>query len=236
MKKSEKVFRWVGIGAGELFTVCTVLLMFFQKKYNCLPLAFGTLLILAVPAILERLLRCRICTPAYLVSLLYAVGPMLGQCYGLYYLVSWWDKLLHLWGGIMFVLLGILLFGRMGGDTQKRLLVGVFALCFSMAISVTWEFIEFSSDQFLGTDMQGDTVVTSIHSYALDEGLGAAGAIEDIDEVTINGQPLPFKGYLDIGLIDTMTDMLLETLGALAAVIVYWGDRGRHPVAVPRQT
>ncbi len=40
---------------------------------------------------------------------------------------------------------------------------------------------------------------------------------------------MPWNGYLDIGQIDTMLDMLLETMGGLAAVIFYLSVWGKHP-------
>ena len=64
----------------------------------------------------------------------------------------------------------------------------------------------------------------------LDEGVGVAGSIKDIEEVMINGKALPVKGYIDIGLIDSMLDMLLETLGAVAVAIIYIFRRGTFSV------
>ena len=78
-------------------------------------------------------------------------------------------------------------------------------------------------------DMQDDTVITEITSYLLDGAPGEAGSIRDITAVTVNGKPLPVRGYIDIGLNDTMWDMLLETLGTLVVVGWYLWDRGRHP-------
>ena len=42
----------------------------------------------------------------------------------------------------------------------------------------------------------------------------------------VNGQPM--AGYLDIGLIDTMGDMFIETVGAVAYAVLFALDRGRH--------
>lgn len=144
---------------------------------------------------------------------------MLGHCYKLYYRLRFWDKLLHISGGVLFALFGFYLYYKLGGDWSNRLLAGVFALLFSMGVAVCWEFVEFGADRFLGMDMQNDTVITEIHSYDLGGALGVLGNIEDIETVTINGEELPFSGYLDIGLIDTMMDMFLESCGALLTVL-----------------
>ena len=96
-----------------------------------------------------------------------------------------------------------------------------------MAIAVLWEFCEFGADTFLGMDMQDDTVIHSLTSYLLGESLGVTGSIENIESVVVNGVALP--GYIDIGLIDSMLDMLLETLGAIVTCLALWIDREKCP-------
>lgn len=232
MKKYEKVIRWVGIAICEIFTVYTIIILCLNGQQNRLPLAIGTIFMVLIPEFIERLFRCKINTAFYVFGLIYTIEPMLGQCHNFYYLISWWDKFLHITGGVMFAILGLFLCTLMNGTAKRRLLTGLFALCFSMALSMCWEFIEFSCDRFLGTDMQADTVITSIYSYKLDDALGEVESIDDIKEVTVNGKDLGFGGYLEIGLIDTMMDMFLETLGGLAIVIFYWIDKGKHSVFI----
>ena len=60
----------------------------------------------------------------------------------------------------------------------------------------------------------------------------AMGSIDSIEEVSVNGESIELGGYLDIGLIDTMHDMMVETLGALMYAIAMIADRERHPVFV----
>ncbi len=221
--------------ACELFTLGTVIWLLTQKASASKVLrAFATLIFLLLPAAAEKLLHCRFWTPLYLYTLVYALGPMLGHSLHLYYLIPGWDKFLHISGGIIFALVGIVICGLMlKGDSSKRVLTAVFALCFSMAVSVAWEFYEFGGDRLFGTDMQNDSIVTQIHSFTLNEAIGEVGSLQDIRSVTVNGEVMPWSGYLDLGLTDTMMDMLLETLGALAAVIFYLTDRGRHPWIQP---
>lgn len=231
MTKREKYIRRISLTACELFAIVTIVVMIAGKHHNRLLLAAATPLILLAPLFIERVFRCKMALPVYLFALFYAIGPALGQCYNLYYTVSWWDKMLHISGGVMFAFFGLFLFERfVGNDKKKRAMTAVFALCFSMAIAVLWEFCEFGADTFLGMDMQDDTVVTHINSYLLDEGVGAAGSIEDIEEVIVNGQKLPVKGYIDIGLTDTILDMLLESLGAAVVAILYMACQGKFTV------
>ena len=231
MNKKERIARLIGVLLCEAFAVITIIMMIVSKQYDRLLLAFATPFIILAPKILELLFRCKIDLPVYLFGLFYAIGPMLGQCYNLYYTVSWWDKMLHISGGVMFAFLGLFLFEKyVGKDKKKTVMTAVFALCFSMAIAVLWEFCEFGADTFLGMDMQDDTVITHINSYLLNEGVGVAGSIENIEEVIVNGQALPIKGYIDIGLTDTILDMLLETMGAVVVAMIYIASKGKFAV------
>ena len=231
MNKKERIARLIGVLLCEAFAVITIIMMIVSKQYDRLLLAFATPFIILAPKILELLFRCKIDLPVYLFGLFYAIGPMLGQCYNLYYTVSWWDKMLHISGGVMFAFLGLFLFEKyVGKDKKKMVMTAVFALCFSIAIAVLWEFSEFGADTFLGMDMQDDMVITHINSYLLDEGVGVAGSIENIEEVIVNGQVLPVKGYIDIGLTDTILDMLLETMGAVVVAMIYIASKGKFAV------
>ena len=231
MNKKERIARLIGVLLCEAFAVITIIMMIVSKQYDRLLLAFATPFIILAPKILELLFRCKIDLPVDLFGLFYAIGPMLGQCYNLYYTVSWWDKMLHISGGVMFAFLGLFLFEKyVGKDKKKMVMTAVFALCFSIAIAVLWEFCEFGADTFLGMDMQDDTVITHINSYLLNEGVGVAGSIENIEEVIVNGQALPIKGYIDIGLTDTILDMLLETMGAVVVAMIYIASKGKFAV------
>lgn len=229
--KKDKYIKLTGTVLAELFAVGTVIMLFVTKQYNNrLLLGFGTLLLVLLPAVMERIFRCRLCLPVYIFGLLYAVGPMLGQCWNFYYTISWWDKLLHICGGVMFAIVGAYFFDLLTKQKDNFWASALFALCFSMAIAVLWEFVEFGADRFLGMDMQDDTVITSMTSYLLGNELGMTGSIRSIQSVTVNGVPLPVNGYIDVGLIDSMLDMMLESLGALITCLLLLLDRGRHPL------
>ena len=104
------------------------------------------------------------------------------------------------------------------------LYVTIVAFCFSMTIGVLWEFVEFGFDTFLGMDMQKDTFVTSISSVALDPAnAGNRIQIHDIVTTVITtaaGDTTTINGYLDIGLIDTMKDLLVIFAGALVFSVI----------------
>ena len=230
MKKKEKRIRHLLIALCELLTLGNVIQFSITGQRNRLLLALLTLVLILIPEGIERLFHCRISQGMYLTAVLYAIGPMLGHCNNLYYTIPFWDKLLHILGGVMFVFLGVFLFELLGGDQKKWALCCVFALCFSLAVSVLWEFYEFGSDNIFGTDTQDDCIIHSITSHMLSPNMGEVGRITDIQQVTLNGKPLNLGGYLDIGLINTMMDMLLESLGAAMTTVILLLGKNRHPV------
>lgn len=229
MSKKERICRRSALILCQIFTFATIVLVLYRGQYPRLPMAIGTIFLLLLPALCEKLFHFRLHLGFYLLSLFYALGPMIGQCHNLYYLLNWWDKLLHALGGVMFALVGLYLFQHFADPHQKKVVMAaIFALCFSMAISMAWEFCEFASDSFFGTDMQQDTLLSGFNSYLLGSETGVTGSISSIEEVIVNGQLLP--GYIDVGLHDTMTDMLWETLGAMAVALFQICSKGKYRV------
>ena len=233
MQKTEKWIKLGGTVVCEIFTVITIITLITGSEPDRMALAFGTLLLVLLPLLLEKLFHCRICLPVYIFALAYAVGPMLGHCWKLYYTVPVWDKLLHICGGVMFAILGAYFFDLLVKEKVHPAARTIFALCFSIAIAVLWEFCEFGADRFLGMDMQDDMLVTHLTSYLLGEGAGVTGSVENIQSVVVNGIQLP--GYIDIGLTDSILDMMLESLGALVTCLLILLDNGKHPLIQNRQ-
>lgn len=229
MKKYEKVIRLIGVIICELFTLITIgELISAGDTTNRLLLACFTVLLVLAPLAMELIFRCRLSLPVYIFTVLYALGPMLGHCYNWYYTVPGWDKLLHTSGGVVFALMGMYLFDFINKGESSALLRALFALCFSVALSVIWEFVEYAADVFLSMDMQQDTLVNVINSYLLGPATGVTGSVSDIGSVVVNGVEISSGGYIDIGLHDTMQDMLVETLGALAVSVAHLIDGGKH--------
>ena len=113
--------------------------------------------------------------------------------------------------------------------------MAVVAFCFSMTIGVLWEFFEFGMDMIFRLDMQKDTVVNVISSVMLDpNGGNTPTMIQGISDVVVNGQSLGLGGYLDIGLIDTMKDLIVNFIGAVVFSSIgffYVKYRGEHRFA-----
>ncbi len=228
MNKKDLIFRRITFFTFEIFAVVTLLLMIKEGGKTTLLLAAATIVLLILPNFVEKLFRLKFSLSLYIFSLFYAIGPALGHCYKFYAKIPVWDKLLHISGGIVFAIFGIFIFEKIVGEDKKKLLMAViFGFLFSVTIAVFWEFCEFASDRFLSTDMQDDVMVNYINSYKLGGETGGVGRIENIEEVTINGEKLPMRGYIDIGLTDTMYDMLLETAGAAAVSLFFIFPKGK---------
>ena len=103
--------------------------------------------------------------------------------------------------------------------------VAFFAFCFSMTVGVLWEFFEFSMDWFFAMDMQKDWIVPAINSVKLNP----TGA-----NVPIHVDVQSLGGYLDIGIVDTMKDLMVNFVGAVvfsAIGILYLKRRGEGKLA-----
>ena len=132
-----------------------------------------------------------------------------------------WDSILHTTTGFLCAAFGFALIDILNRNDKIKfqlspIYVALVAFCFSMTIGVLWEFFEFGMDWFFHTDMQRDTVINAIYSASLDPTrTNKVVAVKEIHDVVINGENLGLGGYLDIGLIDTMKDLLVNFVGAV---------------------
>ena len=132
-----------------------------------------------------------------------------------------WDSILHTTTGFLCAAFGFALIDILNRNDKIKfqlspIYVALVAFCFSMTIGVLWEFFEFGMDWFFHMDMQRDTVINAIYSASLDPTrTNKVVAVKEIHDVVINGENLGLGGYLDIGLIDTMKDLLVNFVGAV---------------------
>ena len=89
--------------------------------------------------------------------------------------------------------------------------------------------------------MQKDTIIHEIYSVALDPTMtNQVVGIRGIEDVLINGSSLGLGGYLDVGLYDTMEDLMVNFVGALVFSVIgyfYVKNRGKGTFArrfIPR--
>ena len=223
-----------------LIVVFSVIRQFFLGNYHNMFLGILTLILFMVPQFLDKKLSVTLPVGLETVILIFIFSAeILGEINAFYVKIPIWDSILHTTNGFLMAAIGfalIDLFNRSEKFSIKMspYFVAFFAFCFSMTVGVLWEFFEFSMDQFFGLDMQKDWIVTAINSVKLNP-TGANVPIHvDVQSVVINGEQWNLGGYLDIGLIDTMKDLIVNFIGAVVFSIIgilYLKNRERGKLA-----
>jgi len=185
-----------------------------------------SLILFTLPVFVQ--IRFKIKLPRLLETIIYLfifAAEILGEIYNFYGNVPNWDTMLHTINGFICAGIGFALVELLNENSKKinlsPLYMGLVAFCFSMTVGVCWEFIEYAADNVLSTDMQKDTVVQSISSVELNsENKNVAVKIQEIERTVLydaegNEIAVIEGGYLDIGLHDTMKDMLVNLIGAV---------------------
>lgn len=154
------------------------------------------MVIMFLPSMLER--KWRIAIPSFMhivfVVFLYA-AIYLGEVRSFYYKVPQWDTVLHAFSGAMIGALGFSIVKLLNDSEKVKInlspaFVAVFAFSFALAIGALWEIYEFSFDQLLGLNMQ--------------------------KSMRADGTPMVGR----MALADTMKDLIVDALGALATSIM----------------
>ena len=194
------------------------------------------LVLMLVPSFIETNWHIDIPDALEIVVLFFIyAAEILGELRAYYVNVPFWDTMLHTITGFLAAAVGFSLCDIFNRNENIKFSLSPFflafvAFCFSMTVAVCWEFFEFSADQLFGTDMQKDRIIHTINTVALDETrTNKVVTISGITEVYFeDGQALGLGGYLDIGLIDTMKDLLVNFAGAVAfSFIGYFYTKSR---------
>ncbi len=235
-KLSDRAF--VVISAFYL-AFCLFSSVWWTVNFKASYLAMSVLFILFVPAvpIAEYLIGMR-CGAAF-VTLVYVIagGSILGSPFAFYSIFPHFDTLLHGLSGVLFAALGFALAERFFGRAEgARKFAGavVFALCFSLGIAVVWEIHEYMCTIVLGMETMDDTLIDGFKSFVLGGGRPNPVILDGIYETVIyygEGESYVIEGgYLDIGIIDTVMDMIICTIGAVAFAVVAVISHNKLPV------
>lgn len=196
----------IEITEGKTLNIPTYILIFALMM---IPSAVEVLFGIEMPTVLEIIIICFIFSAYHL-----------GEANAFYTKIKEWDLILHTLNGFISAGIGcgminILNHRKIEKMNLTPIFVVMFSFCFSMTTGIVWEFIEYGMDSIVGTDMQKDTFLNSIHSFNLYSiGHGDIGWINDIKDVAVNGKSIG-HAYIDLGLNDTMKDMLLNCTGAI---------------------
>lgn len=223
-----------------VLVVLTMARQFIHGNYDNMFLCALTLVLFLVPKFIEKELNVSLPAGLETVILLFIFSAeILGEIGAFYLRIPGWDTMLHTINGFLMAAIGFALidiFNRSERFSMKMspYFVAFVAFCFSMTIGVLWEFFEFFMDRFMGTDMQKDWIVQSITSVMLNPDGANVPVTVPAENVAVNGKDLGLGGYLDIGLIDTMKDLLVNFIGAVvfsAIGVIYLKNRGRGRLA-----
>ncbi len=232
----------------RISVIAIMIVQLFHKNYENVFLCALTLVEFLIPIIIDRKLNIKLPnTLEILIILFIFASEILGEVQNFYGIFKYWDTMLHTINGFLcaaigFSMIDILNRSRKFHTKMKPIFVALVAFCFSMTIGVLWEFIEYGIDVTIKTDMQKDKIVSVVSSVSLnEEKKNSAVTIKDITETDIhgkvNGQNTIVKvdgGYLDLGLHDTMKDLLVNFIGAVVFSVIgllYIKDRDEYKFA-----
>lgn len=226
----------------RLLVIVMMVLQLLNRNYENVFLCALTLLLLVIPSFVQVTFKVELPTTLEIIILLFIfAAEILGEISEFYLMFPFWDTVLHTMNGFLAAAIGFSLVDLLNRSERtvfnlSPLFTAIVAFCFSMTIGVLWEFFEFGMDLIGGYDMQKDTVIHMIRSVTLDPaGRNVPYVLDGITETAVNGKELGLGGYLDIGLIDTMEDLIVNFIGAFLFSVIgffYVKNRGKGGLVV----
>ena len=232
----------------RIIVIVMLILQLLNRNYENVFLCALTLVLLIMPSLVQITFKVELPTTLEIFILVFIfAAEILGEISEFYLVFPFWDTVLHTINGFLAAAIGFSMVDLLNRSEKivfnlSPLFMAIVAFCFSMTIGVVWEFFEFVMDQIIGYDMQKDTAIHVIRSVTLDPaGHNVPYVIDNITETAVNGQELGLGGYLDIGLIDTMQDLIVNFIGAFIFSVIgffYVKNRGKGGFAnrfIPRR-
>lgn len=212
------------------FVLVTLIRSFLRQEYFNMLVCLLTLSLFMIPAFLEKNFKMHLGSFFEGMVLLFIFSSeILGEINSYYQKIPHWDTVLHAVNGFMFAAFGFALLDMINQDDKIKfklspLYLSLVAFCVSMTAGVMWEFFEFGADMILHSDMQKDAYISEFYTVTLDRAqTNTVIPVESISEVIIRkgeNEELLMPAYLDIGLIDTMKDLLVNFVGAFVFGII----------------
>lgn len=203
----------------------------FLGHYEHMMLCVLTLVLLLVPSLIEHTLDIELPDLLESIILLFIfAAEILGEIDAFYIRIPFWDTILHTTWGFLCAGIGFALFDILNRSDSSKikltpLYMAVSAAAFSMCIGACWEIFEYLADSFIGVDMQKDTLVQTINTVWLDPtNSNVTIPVRDIvsTQITLaSGEVIQIPGgYLDIGIHDSMADLIVNLIGALVFAVI----------------
>lgn len=243
---SQNPGTWTLFVVLRLIVVLVAIRCAWVQRWEQLFLCVVVLILMVLPSLLARRLKLELPSTLEKIILLFVfAAEILGEIGGYYQVFPWWDTMLHTLWGFLAAAIGYAMVDLLNRDPNIKfdlspVFCAVVAVCFSMTVGVVWEFFEFTMDRLFNFDMQKDTVVYDFASVMLGGDGTRPLVVSEITSSTINGVDYGLGGYLDIGLFDTMGDLLVNFIGAIVFSIFgyqYLKHEGKQSLAarlIPR--
>ena len=214
----------------RLVVIISMIWQIFRQSWSNVFLCILTLILFTIPYFLDKKFKIELPTVLEVIILLFIFSAeILGEIQNFYGTFKHWDTLLHTINGFLCAAIGFSLIDILNRNEKVHMnlspiFVALVAFCFSMTIGVLWEFFEFGADTFFRKKKKKDRVVTDISTVTLHpEGKNIPIKIDNINNTIINYTDengnedikIVEGGYLDIGIIDTMKDLLVNFIGAI---------------------
>lgn len=218
-KKSVTVYLILRL----LIIVCMVREIMNGSFQNAM-LCVLSLFLLVLPFFVEKKFKVELPSVLEIIILFFIfAAEILGEINNFYGMIPFWDTVLHTLNGFLCASIGFSLIYLLNENSKSFHLSAIFvalvAFCFSMTIGVVWEFFEYGMDTIFKLDMQKDEYVYNIRTVTLDpEQDNNVINFSNIDHTVLydedNQEIVRLEGYLDIGLNDTMKDLIVNFIGA----------------------
>ena len=214
----------------RLMVVLTLIRSLVTQNFESAATCILVLLLFLIPAFLEDALDLTI--PPFFQAIIFAFifsAEILGEVNHYYVKIPGWDTILHTLNGFLFAAVGFSLIYLLNRGSKhfnvSPFYMALVAFCFSMTIGVLWEFFECGMDLFFHMDMQKDFIVQSVNSVTMDpQQAGTVIHVKDITDTlihTASGNTYRIEGgYLDIGILDSMKDLLVNLIGAVVFSLI----------------
>ena len=207
-----------------LVILCMILEM-LRGEINNVLLCFLSLVLFTLPTFIESKFQIKLPDVFEIIVYFFIFSAeILGEINNFYGIIPFWDTMLHTINGFLAAGVGYSLFNLLNKNSKHIKLspayLSLVAFCFSMTIGVVWEFFEYTMDKVFLIDMQKDQIVDRISSVSLDpEASNRAIVVKDINKTILydsndNVLTVVEGGYLDIGINDTMKDLVVNFIGA----------------------
>lgn len=226
--------------------IASLVVQVIRHNWNNVFLCAITSLLFTVPYFINKKLQINLPNILEIIILLFIFSSeILGEIQNFYGIFKHWDTILHTLNGFLCAAIGFALIDILN-NTEKfhiclsPIFVALVAICFSMTIGILWEFCEFGIDSFFYQDMQKDSIVSNISSVSFNnKNEKPPIRINNIEKTVIfyrnpSGELVQKQingGYLDLGLKDTMKDLIVNFIGAIIFSIIgllYIKDRDKY--------